>query len=139
MRKIILLLILIGAGVAAWYVGRHRYPSSRVNVNGRAYDIIIYDRACDGPRMCVAQIVFLSGTTDSMALIAEGKGLLPWVETHAMEPADRGVTLVALQPGFLHLLAPRAAHGFMYGFLGKDDWQYLGRRDIGPGLRAVLE
>jgi hypothetical protein len=138
MRKIILLVILAVVFGVAWYVAQRRYPTSRITVAGAGYDVMVFDRSCDGPRMCVAQVMFLTSTEDTLALVHEGKGLLPWIEANAMEPADRGVNLIAVRPGILRLFPPRDAHGLLYGFLGKGDWQYLGQHALSPEIKAAL-
>ncbi|MEO8199443.1 MAG: hypothetical protein ABI679_02875 [Gemmatimonadota bacterium] len=120
MRKVVLLFVLITAVGLAWYAGRRRYPANAIEVNGTAYEVSIYNRDCAGPRMCVAQVAFLTTAVDSAELVEKARGLLPWIENNVLEPGDHGVTLMAIRPGLLRLFPPREARGLMFGFLAKE-------------------
>lgn len=112
MSKVILLILLLAVLGLGWYTAGRRYPSQKIDVAGTRYEVILFDRGCDGPRMCVAQVAFLTATSDTTALITEGMALLPWVEANAFEAGDRGATLVAVKPGFCGYSQPGKRPGY---------------------------
>ena len=111
MRVLLLLVLLALGGGYVLYQRQHNYPLNTVTTPaGAKYEVRQLPDECI-QSTCIKRVVYLSQLRDSASLVAESKGLLPWIDANVPQGSGpQGLMLVALEPGFLRD-RPAQTHG----------------------------
>lgn len=130
MRTALLLLLLVVTGLFGARILRSRYAGVPITTpEGRHYEVRKLPDNCSQPRICAAQVIFVTTSTDTLQQQAEARGLLSWVGTAGTGGTFKGAILYAVVPGWGKLLPPKSSRSYTFGWMG-DRWQYVGSEAV---------
>lgn len=140
MIRTVILVLLIGG--LAFYVRSERkrnYPLDTVTTpSGRTFVAGQLSDQCEG-ETCIHRAAYLTKLRDSAALRDEARALLTWLAPRLKGSRPRQlVGIVAIEPGFMRMSAPKHAVGLTFAELVPGTWSYLGQEDMTPRMAGVL-
>lgn len=142
MKSLLFLIALVAClGGYIVYQRHHNYPFNRVATTaGTSYEVLKIPDACQGTTMCIKRVAYLTHVSDSIGMKAEAEGLLPWIDTDVAPGAGpHALLVIAIEPGFLKMSAPRRMVGIAFGKMPPDRWRYLGQEDMTAQLAPMFK
>lgn len=140
MKFLLFLVLLAGLGAYLYNERRTNYPlESIVTPTGRAFKATVLSDECDDQPPCIRRLVYLTQLKDTMAIKEEARMLIAWAEHRRPSTGSDAITILALEPGFLQIAPPRAAHAVsFYRLTANTDWMYVGLEDRTGEIKRML-
>ena len=141
MRILLLLVLLALGGGYVLYQRQHNYPFQAITTPaGVKYEIRHLPDECIPNSLCLKRVVYVSTSRDTVSLRKEAEGLLPWVDANIPQgPEGQGIVLIALEPGFLRMSAPKHLAGVFFAKRPGSRWQYMQQEDLTSALSSMFK
>lgn len=139
MRVLLLLALIAGLGAYIYTQRKANYPLQEiVTPAGRSFAVLPLRDDCQD-QLCIKRLVYLTSLKDTLAIKEEARLLIPWIENRAPSSGQDAVSILALEPGFLRIAPPKAAHALAFVRLNANtEWIYAGLENRTAEITTLL-